>query len=121
MLRALVVSVLITLSGGLLAIAQTDVSGAWTLTIDAGQGANDAPMVLEQDGDMLKGTFGTAETETPVEGTITANDITLTVDIDAPQVGPMTLSFSGMVDGSNMKGTVDFGAFATGNWTAVKD
>ena len=121
MLRALVVAVLITLSGGLLAIAQTDVSGAWTLTIDAGQGANDAPMVLEQDGDMLKGTFGTAETETPVEGTITANDITLTVDIDAPQVGPMTLSFSGMVDGSNMKGTVDFGGFAIGNWTAVKD
>ena len=121
MLRSFAVAVLVTLCGGLLAIAQTEVSGAWTLTIDAGQGANDAPMVLEQDGDMLKGTFGTAEAEGPVEGTITGSDITLTVEIDAPQVGPMTLSFTGMVDGSNMKGTVDFGGFATGNWTAVKD
>jgi len=121
MKRSLIVAVLITLSGGLLALAQTDVSGAWTLTIDAGQGANDAPMMLEQDGDMLTGTFGTAETETPVEGTITANDITMTVNIDAPQVGPMTLTFSGMVDGSDMEGTVDFGGFASGNWTAVKD
>ena len=119
--RSLTVAVLITLYGGLLTIAQTDVSGTWTLTIDAGQGANDTPLVLEQDGDMLKGTAGAADTEAPVEGTITGNDITMTHEIDAPQVGPMTLSFTGMVDGSNMKGTVDFGGFASGSWTAVKN
>ncbi len=36
MLRTLTVAFLITLCGGLLVIAQTDVSGRWTLTIDAG-------------------------------------------------------------------------------------
>ena len=103
-------------------MAQTDVSGSWTLTIDAGQGgANDAPMMIEQDGDVLKGTYGPEEAETPIEGTITGSDITLTSEIDALQVGPMTLTFTGMVDGANMKGTVDFGGFASGIWTAAKD
>ena len=61
MLRSLTVAVLITVCGGL-AIAQTDVSGSWTLTIDAGQGgANDTPMMLEQDGDRLTGTYGAAD------------------------------------------------------------
>ena len=55
MLRSLTVAVFIMLCGAMLAMAQTDVSGSWTLTIDAGQGgANDAPMMIEQDGDMLK-------------------------------------------------------------------
>ena len=119
MLRSLTVAVLITVAGGLFAIAhvQTDVSGNWTLTIISDQGSNPAPMMLEQEGDMLKGTIG----EAPVEGTITGNDITLSYEIDAPQIGPLTLSLTGMIDGSDMKGTVDFGGFASGSWTAVKD
>ncbi len=116
MLRSLTVVALVTLCGGLLAIAQTDVSGSWTLTISSEQGSNPAPMMLEQDGDRLKGTAG----EAPIEGTITGNDITLTYEVDS-QVGPLTLSFTGMVDGSNMKGTVDFGGLASGSWTAVKN
>ena len=119
MLRSLTVAVLITVCGGL-AIAQTDVSGSWTLTIDAGQGgANDTPMMLEQDGDRLTGTYGAADAESPIEGT--DSDITFTSEIDAPQVGPMTLSFTGTVDGSSMKGSVDFGGFIQGSWTAVKN
>ena len=120
MLRSLTVAVLITLCGGL-AIAQTDVSGSWTLTITSDQGPNDSPLVLEPEEEVLTGTAGAADAETPVEGTITDNDITMTYEIDAPQVGPMTLSFTGTVDGSNMKGSVDFGGFASGSWTAVKN
>ncbi len=117
MLRSFTVAVLITLGGGLLAIAQTDVSGSWTLTITSDQGANPSPMMIEQEGDMLKGTIG----EAPLEGSITGSDIKLSYEIDAPQIGPLTLSLTGMVDGSDMKGTVDFGGFASGSWTAVKD
>ncbi len=116
MLRSFTVAVLITLGGGLLAMAQTDVSGSWTLTITSDQGSNPAPMMLEQDGDMLEGTFG----ESALEGTITGSEITMTSEIDSP-VGPMTLTFTGMVDGSDMKGTVDFGGLASGTWTAVKN
>ena len=121
MLRLLTVVLALMLSSGPLAIAQTDVSGSWTLTIDAGQGANETPMVLEQDGDIVKGTYGAADAGAPIEGTINGNDIKMASEIDAPQVGAMTLSFTGMVDGSNMKGTVDFGGFASGSWTAVKN
>ena len=101
MLRSLIVAVLITLGGGLLAMAQTDASGSWTLTITSIQGGNDTPMVLEQEGDMLSGTVGAPDAEAPVEGAIDGNDITMTYEIDAPPVGAMTLTFTGMVDGSN--------------------
>lgn len=116
MLRSLTVAVLITLGSGLL-VAQTDVSGNWTLTIVSDQGSNDAPLMLEQDGDMLKGTFG----EQPIEGTVTGSDITWTAEVENPQIGALTLTFTGMVDGSDMKGEVDFGGFASGSWTAVKN
>ncbi len=118
MLRSLTVAVVITVCGGLLVVAhaQTDVSGSWTLTIVSDQGSNPAPVMLEQDGDMLKGTFG----ESDLEGTIDGSDITMTSEIESP-VGPMTLTFTGMVDGSDMKGTVDFGGLASGSWTAVKN
>ena len=122
MLRSLTVAVFITLCGGLVAMAQTDVAGSWTLTIDAGQGgANDTPMMIEQDGDMLKGTYGAADAASPIEGTITGNEITFTSEIEAPQVGPMKLTFTGMVDGANMKGAVDFGGFLSGTWAAAKN
>ena len=117
MLRSLTVAVLITLGCGLLAIAQTDVSGSWTLTMTSPEGSNDAPMTLEQDGDMLTGTFG----EQPIEGTVTGSDIKWTAEIENPQIGALTLTFTGMVDGSDMKGEVDFGGFASGSWTAVKN
>ena len=70
---------------------------------------------------MLKGTYGAAEAEAPLEGTIAGSEITFTSEIEAPQVGPMTLTFTGMVDGTDMKGTVDFGGFASGSWTATKN
>ena len=117
MLRSFIAVVLIALGGGLVAIAQTDVSGSWTLTITSDQGSNPSPLMLEQEGEMLTGKAG----EAPVKGTITGNDITMTYDIDAPQIGALTLTFTGMVDGSDMKGTVDFGGFASGSWTAVKN
>jgi hypothetical protein len=119
MLRSFAIAALITLGGGLFATvqAQSDVSGTWTLTIVSAQGSNPAPIMFEQDGDMLKGTFG----EAPIEGTVTDSEIKWTTQIDAPQIGPMTLTFTGMVDGSDMKGNVDFGGFMSGTWTAVKE
>ena len=119
MLRSLTVAVLITVGGGLLAIAhaQTDVSGSWTITMVTDQGNNDVPMTIEQDGDMLKGTWGTE----PLEGTISGNEITIASEVPDSPVGPLPLTFTGMVDGSDMKGSVDFGGLASGTWTAVKN
>ena len=77
MLRTFTVAVLITLGGGLVAIAQTDVSGSWTLTITSDQGSNPSPLMLVQEGEMLMGTAG----EAPVKGRDHA--ITLAATIEA--------------------------------------
>ena len=120
MYRTLIVAALVALASAL-AVAQTDVSGTWTITMDAGQGANDAPLVLEQDGDTLTGMFGDADAGAPVEGTVSGSEISMTTEIDAPQVGAMTLTFTGTIEGDGMKGSVDFGGFMQGTWSAAKN
>ncbi len=120
MLRSLTVALIFALCAGSLATAQTNVAGTWTLMVVTEQGNNDATMTLEQEGDKLKGTLGSPQGESPIEGTITGDDIKLTGEIDA-EGQLILLSFTGKVDGSTMKGVLDLGGFGFGDWSAVKN
>ena len=115
-----VVLTLALVFGGSLALAQTDVAGDWTFTISSDQGTNDAEVSIMPDGETLKGTLASPQGELPFEGTVSSSDITLTAEIDA-QGQLLVIDFNGTVDGSNMEGTVNFGDFASGDWTAVKN
>ena len=69
------------------------------------------------------GLLVSAHAQTDVSGSWTLTIISdqgSTPAIESP-VGPMTLAFTGMVDGSDMKGPVDFGGLASGSWAAVKN
>ncbi len=120
MLRSLTVALIFALCAGSLATAQTNIAGNWTFTIVSDQGTNDATVMLEQEGDKVKGTLGSPLGELPLEGTITGDDINMTGEFDA-QGQMILLSFIGKVDGSTMKGTIDFGGFGGANWSAVKN
>ena len=45
----------------------------------------------------------------------------MSYEVDSVQVGMLTLAFSGRIDGSSMRGSVAFGRYASGSWTAVKN
>lgn len=118
MKRALIAALLVAFCGAPGVSAQENVSGSWAMEITNPLGLiNKVPLMLEQDGETLSGKAG----DTPLEGTVEGNDITIFYDVPETQVGPMTLSFEGTVDGGTMEGSVTFGQFASGTWTAAKD
>ena len=51
-------------------VAQTDVTGEWTMTIDTEQGLLPATMMLQQDGEKLTGTLVSDQGTLEFEGTI---------------------------------------------------
>ena len=98
--------------------AQEDVTGSWAMEIANPLGLiNKVALVLEQDGETLTGMAG----DTPLEGTVEGNEIIMSYDVPETQVGPMTLTFEGTVDGNSMEGAVAFGHIASGTWTAARE
>jgi hypothetical protein len=118
MKRALLAALLVALCGAFSGSAQEGVTGSWAMEITNPLGLiNKVALVLEQDGEALTGMAG----DTPLEGSVEGNDIIMSYDVPETQVGPMTLTFEGTVDGSSMEGAVTFGHFASGTWTAAKE
>ena len=118
MKRALTLALLLAVCGVLGGSAQADVTGSWVLEItDPFGSASDIPLTLEQDGGTLAGMAG----DRPLEGTVEGSGITMSYEVPDTQVGPMTLEFEGKIDGAGMEGTVLFGQFASGTWTAARE
>jgi hypothetical protein len=53
------------------------------------------------------------------DGTISGSDITWRVAMSGP-MGSMSIEFSGKVDGDEISGTVQFGSFGGGSFTATR-
>ncbi|MCE2543089.1 MAG: hypothetical protein J4F30_06610 [Acidobacteria bacterium] len=118
MKRVLLAAVMSVMCGVLSGSAQEDVTGSWAMEITNPLGlTNKVALVLEQDGETVTGMAG----DTPLEGSVDGGDIVMAYDVPETQVGPMTLTFEGTVDGSSMEGAVTFGHFASGTWTAAKE
>ena len=118
MKQAMAVAVIVAVCGVLGGSAQEDITGSWAMEITNPLGfTNDVPLTLEQDGEEITGKAG----DTPLKGVIEGGDITMSYDVPETQVGPMTLTFEGKVDGASMEGTVTFGHFASGTWTAARE
>lgn len=92
------------------------VAGTWNLTLETPQGSGTPTLVLEQDGQKLKGTYTGRMGEMPVTGTVKESAITFSVKI-AAQGQEFELVFNGTVDGDTMKGTVEFGPMGSANWS----
>ena len=102
-------------------VAQTDLSGMWTLTIQSPDGDNPFAITIVQDGETL-----TAKGEIPELG-----EIEMTGSIDGTEVHfEWDLYIEGMeisivlmgtiADDGTMSGTADFGGFSEGAWTAKR-
>ena len=101
-------------------MAQTDVSGAWDMTIESDQGSFPATLTLQQDGEALAGSWvtemGTIEFE---GGMVSGNKLEFAMEIDAGGAF-IEVTMTATVDGDEMMGTVDFGGYGGGDWTAKR-
>ncbi len=88
--------------------AQNTVAGTWELAINGPEGPITAGAVLKQDGDKVSGTLSSPQGETQVAGTITGKTMALAFQVVTPQ-GNLDIKVTAEVNGSEMKGMMDFG------------
>lgn len=100
-------------------VAQTDVTGEWTMTIDTEQGLLPATMTLQQDGEKLTGTLVSDQGTLEFEGTISGNEVAWVMEVDAGGAF-IEITIEGTVDGDEMMGTLDLGGYGGGDWTAKR-
>jgi hypothetical protein len=88
------------------------IDGKWEITINSPMGAQKATLDLKADGAALSGTQTAMQGTQPLSnGKVDGNNIAWSASITSPM--PMTLEFSGAVDGDKLSGSVKAGAFGS--------
>ena len=86
--------------------------GTWNLTMDTPMGERRSTLTLSTSGGTLTGTQEAEGNTTEIaDGTANGNDLSWKVSITNPM--PLTLTFSGTVDGNALTGTADTGMFGS--------
>ena len=118
----LATAIMIALAGAVEASAQTDLTGAWTFTVDSDAGITYPAVTMEQDGETLTGTYvseGLGEAD--FSGSVNGSEITFSFSVDVGgQLADVT--YSGTIDeNGEISGTMDIaGGLLTGTFTAVR-
>ena len=99
------------------AVAQTNVAGDWDVTINSPQGANTSKVTFKQDANKLDGMIKSPAGETPIAGTVDADEVKVAFTINF-QGMPFEIKLNGKLVGDTIAGKADFGGFAEGDWTA---
>ncbi len=95
-----------------------DVNGNWTVTFNTSQGGGSMELVLEQEGEELKGSVDGDTGRANVTGKI--EDDAVTFSHQLPDYG-VSADYSGKLEGTSIKGTVSFAdGAAMGNFTAER-
>jgi hypothetical protein len=88
------------------------IDGKWEITINSPMGAQKATLDLKADGAGLSGTQTAMQGTQPLtNGKVDGNKLSWSAAITSPM--PMTLEFSGTVEGDKLSGSVKAGAFGS--------
>ena len=88
------------------------VDGKFSITINSPMGPQPAELDLKADGGTLSGTQSARQGSQPIaNGKADGDNVSWSVAITSPM--PMTLEFSGKVEGDAISGTVKAGAFGS--------
>ena len=102
-------------------VAQTDLSGMWTFTVQSDQGDQPLPITIVQDGEKLTAT-GEAPDLGPMEMTGTIDGSIVMFEWDLYVEGmELHIVFTGTIaDDGTISGTVDIGGFIENAWSAKR-
>ena len=86
--------------------------GTWTLTMQTPMGERRSTLTLATSGGTLTGKQEADGNTTDItDGSVSGNDVSWKVAITNPM--PLTLTFSGSVNGNTLNGTADTGMFGS--------
>jgi len=96
------------------------VDGTWKLVVNTPMGAQESTLVISSSGSTLSGTqsAGSGEGRPIEDGTVDGDDITWKASISKPM--PMTLEFSGTIDGDKIDGSVKLGMFGSAPFSGTR-
>lgn len=102
------------------AFAQKAALGTWDLTTISPEGTFNSVMeIREQDG-KLTAVGKSPQGERPYDSVaVEGNTITLVITISY-NGSPMTITYTGKIDGATIAGDADYGGLATGTFSAAK-
>jgi len=96
------------------------VDGKWKITVQTPMGPQDSTATFKSDGSKLTGTQiasngGSAELE---DGEVNGDQFSWNAKISKPM--PLTIEFSGTLDGDTMSGNVKFGIMGSGSFSGAR-
>ena len=96
------------------------VAGKWEIVINSPLGAQKATLDIATNGSALTGTQQAAQGSGPLEnGKVEGNAVSWSAKITSPM--PVTLDFTGIVDGDKLSGSVKAGAFGSFPFSGNRD
>ena len=99
--------------------AQTDLTGAWVMTLEFPQGQVAGEAHFKQTGDKISVEVVTPSSKLDFSGTLVSNKIA--ADYSSPLKGSaLEMKLMGVVDGERLSGTIDLGGGLQVKWTAVR-
>ncbi|QUD87430.1 hypothetical protein [Phenylobacterium montanum] len=88
------------------------VDGTWNVTVNSPMGPQPSTLTIKAEGGALTGTQSAQGNSQPIaNGKVDGNNVSWSNSITTPF--PMTLEFSGAVDGDKISGSVKAGAFGS--------
>jgi hypothetical protein len=95
------------------------INGKWEIVINSPLGAQKATLELKADGASLTGSQQAVQGSGPLEnGKVDGNNLSWSAKITSPM--PMTLDFTGTVDGDKLSGSVKAGSFGSFPFTGAR-
>lgn len=96
------------------------VDGTWKLVVSTPMGPHESTLELSSSGNTLTGrqSAGTGEGREIEEGTVNGDEIAWKASITKPM--PLTLEFSGTIEGDKLTGQVKLGMFGSGSFTGTR-
>ena len=95
------------------------VDGTWNLTMQTPMGNREVKLVLAAQGPALSGEFQAPQGTSAVTGSADGEKINFSTNFTGA-MGPMDLKFEGTHEADAISGTVQFGAFGSGPFTATR-
>lgn len=93
--------------------------GNWNLVISTPMGDRQATLSVKTEGNALKGSQGAEGNSTDIfDGTTSGNEVSWKVSITDPM--PMTLEFTGAVNGNELSGSVKLGSFGSSSFSGTR-
>src|SRR5262249_54669745 len=97
------------------ALYAADVTGTWTAAVVLDVGSGTATFNFKQTGEQLAGTYSGTLGEAKVSGSVKGDRAEWSFDSEAGKI-----SYTGVISGSEIKGSVEYGQLGKGTFTAQK-